>query len=403
MSGTVIVGAGQAGVQTAVELRALGYTGPVTLLGAEHALPYHRPPLSKAYLTGEKSADSLLMRGPSFFSEQSIALHQGAEVVAIDCRTKSVTINDGQRFGYEHLVLATGAAARPLTCPGSDLDGVTVLRSRADTEALKLRLETASRLVVVGGGFIGLEVAASARKLGKQVTVLEMQDRLMARAVGPDVSGFFAQAHRNHGVDLRLGDGIAAIAAQAGAVSGVTTTSGAHLPCDLVLAGIGVSPRTHLAQAAGLAVANGIVVDPHQRTTDPHVFALGDCASFPNPRGGDMIRLESVQNAVDQAKVVAAGIMGKEACYQAVPWFWSDQYDLKLQMVGLSQAHDHVEERGSRADSRFSVFYFRSGQLVAIDSINRPADHMRGRKLLSAGADPVTPGSLDAHFPARAP
>lgn len=401
MGGTVIIGAGQAGVQTAVELRAAGYGGPVTLLGAERALPYHRPPLSKAYLTGDKGPDALLMRGPSFYSEQAIALHQGAEAVGIDRAAKSVTTAEGQRFAYDHLVFATGATARPLGCAGADLDGVMVLRSRADTEALKLRLEAAARLVVVGGGFIGLEVAASARKLGKQVTVLEMQDRLMARAVGPDVSAFFAEIHRQNGVDLRLGDGIAAIAGRNGAVSGVRTTSGADLACDIVLAGIGVSPRTHLAEAAGLVIANGIVVDAAQRTSDPHVFALGDCASFPNPHGGGMIRLESVQNAVDQAKIVAAGILGQDARYQAVPWFWSDQFDLKLQMVGLSHGHDHVEERGSRGDRRFSVFYFKAGHLIAIDSINRPADHMRGRKLLAAGAAPVTPGEIDSHFAAR--
>ncbi len=401
MNGTVIIGAGQAGVQTAVELRAAGYGGSVTLLGAELALPYHRPPLSKAYLTGEKGADALLMRGPSFYSEQAIALHQGADVIAIDRASKSVKTAVGRRFGYDHLVLATGASARPLGCPGADLDGVMVLRSRADTEALKLRLEAAARLVVVGGGFIGLEVAASARKLGKQVTVIEMQDRLMARAVGPDVSSFFAEVHRQNGVDLRLGDGIAAIAGRNGAVSGVRTSSGVELACDIVLAGIGVSPRTELAEAAGLSIANGIVVDSAQRTSDPQVFALGDCASFPNPYGDGMIRLESVQNAVDQAKIVATGIMGHQARYQAVPWFWSDQYDLKLQMVGLSHGHDHVEERGNRADRRFSVFYVKAGRLIAIDSVNRPADHMRGRKLLAAGAPPITPDEIDTHFAAR--
>lgn len=401
MSGAVIIGAGQAGVQTAVELRAAGYGGPVTLLGAELALPYHRPPLSKAYLTGEKGADALLMRGPHFYSEQAIALHQGADVTAIDRAAKSVKTADGQCFAYDHLVLATGASARPLGCPGADLDGVMVLRSRADTEALKLRLEATARLVVVGGGFIGLEVAASARKLGKQVTVIEMQDRLMARAVGPDVSAFFAEVHRQNGVDLRFGDGIAAIAGRNGAVSGVRTSSGEELACDIVLAGIGVRPRTQLAEAAGLGIANGMVVDSAQRTSDPQVFALGDCASFPNPHGDGMIRLESVQNAVDQAKIVAAGIMGHEARYQAVPWFWSDQYDLKLQMVGLSHGQDHVEERGNRADRRFSVFYFKAGRLIAIDSINRPADHMRGRRLLAAGAAPITPDEIDTHFAAR--
>ncbi len=398
-SGTVIIGAGQAGLQTAVELRAAGYDAPVTLMGAETAWPYHRPPLSKAYLTGEKSADALLMRGEAFYTEQDIALRLGVTVSRVDCVARRVLVEGGASLAYDHLVLATGAAARPLVCPGADLDGVVVLRSRADADALKSRLEAAQRLVVVGGGFIGLEVAASARKLGKQVTVLEMQDRLMARAVGPDVSAFFASAHAAHGVDLHLGDGIAAITGSAGKVTGVVTASGLDIACDIVLAGIGVVPNTALAKEAGLAIANGIVVDRYQQTDDPSIFALGDCAVCPNPHGEGMIRLESVQNAVDQAKIIAGVITGDPRPYAAVPWFWSDQYDLKLQMVGLAQGHDQVIERGNRGGNRFSVFYFKAGRLIAIDSINRPADHMRGRKLLAG--PPIGPDAIDAHFAAR--
>ena len=398
-SGTVIIGAGQAGLQTAVELRAAGHGAPITLVGAETALPYHRPPLSKTYLTGEKSADALLMRGEAFYAEQNITLRLGALATHVLRDERRVLIEDGTSLAYDHLVLATGAAARPLHCPGADLDGVVVLRSRADADALKSRLETASRLVVVGGGFIGLEVAASARKLGKHVSVLEMQDRLMARAVGPDVSAFFASAHAGHGIDLHLGDGIARIMGNAGKVTGVVTAKGLHIACDTVLAGIGVVPGTSLAQDAGLTVANGIVVDRHQRTDDPLIFALGDCAACPNPHGTGMIRLESVQSAVDQAKIIAGVITGDPRPYAAVPWFWSDQYDLKLQMVGLSQGHDKVIERGDRAGNRFSVFYFKTGRLIAIDSINRPADHMRGRKLLAG--PPVGPDQIDAHFAAK--
>jgi 3-phenylpropionate/trans-cinnamate dioxygenase ferredoxin reductase subunit len=244
-------------------------------------------------------------------------------------------------------------------------------------------------MVVVGGGFIGLEAAASAVKLGVKVTVLEMQDRLMARAVGPDISAFFADAHRGHGVDLRLSTGIARVDGDEGRVSAVVTSAGDRLPCQIVLVGIGVTPNVALAQEAGLAVANGIVVDGHQRTGDPAIYALGDVAAF--PLHGAMARLESVQNAVDQAKIVAANIMGAGASYHPVPWFWSDQYDLKLQMVGLSHGHDAVHEMGDRAGNRFSMFYFRQGRLIAIDSVNRPADHMRGRKVLAG-----PPVGLDA-------
>ncbi len=398
---TIIIGAGQAGLQVAVELRQAGYVGAVTLVGEEAAQPYHRPPLSKAYLTGEKSLDALQMRGQAFYGEQAITFIAGLAATGIDRTARQVVLADGTTLPYDHLVLATGAAARPLSCPGHDLDGVMVLRSLEDATALKARLATARHLVVVGGGFIGLEAAASARKLGVAVSLLEMQDRLMARAVGPDVSQHFANVHRSHGVDLRLGQGIAAVIGDAGRTIAVRMTAGDVLPADIVLAGIGVTPNTALAVAAGLPISNGIVVDEAQRTSDPRIHALGDVCAFPAPHGTGLIRLESVQNAVDQAKVVAASITGQPARYQSVPWFWSDQYDLKLQMVGLSQGHDAVIERGSRDENRFSVFYMKAGRLIAIDSINRPADHMRGRKLLAPGAAPVGADEIDTHFAAR--
>ena len=402
---TIIIGAGQAGLQVAVELRQAGYAGAVTLVGEEAAQPYHRPPLSKAYLTSEKSLDALQMRGQAFYTEQAITFLPGLAATGIDRAARQVLLADGTVLPYDHLVLATGAAARPLSCPGHDLDGVMTLRSLDDATALKARLATARHLVVVGGGFIGLEAAASARKLGVAVSVLEMQDRLMARAVGPDVSQHFAAVHRDHGVDLRLGQGIAEVLGDAPGEArraiAVRTTAGDTIPADLVLAGIGVTPNTALALSTGLPVNNGIVVDEAQRTGDSRIHALGDVCAFPAPHGAGLIRLESVQNAVDQAKVVAAGIIGQPARYQAVPWFWSDQYDLKLQMVGLSQGHDAVIERGSRDENRFSVFYMKAGRLIAIDSINRPADHMRGRKLLAHGAAPVGADEIDTLFAAR--
>ena len=397
----VIVGAGQAGLQAAVEIRARGHEGAVILVGEEDALPYHRPPLSKAYLTGEKSAEALLMRGEAFFAEQGITLELGRRAESIDRVGRTLTLDDGRALSYGALVLAAGASARRLAVPGADLDGVLTLRSRADADLLRLRLERAERLVVVGGGFIGLEAAASARKLGREVTLIEALPRLMARAVGEGMSAFFAEAHRAHGVDLRLGAGLASIDGSAGRVAGVTLATGEQISCDLVLVGIGVAPNVALAESAGLVTRNGVVVDAHQRTSDPAIYALGDCAAFPNPVDGAMIRLESVQNAVDQAKIVADAILGGSASYAATPWFWSDQYDFKLQMVGLSAGHDQVVERGSRTEGRFSAFYFRAGSLIAIDSVNRPADHMRGRKLL-AGPDPVGEADIDRLFPPTA-
>ncbi len=334
MAGVVIVGAGQAGLQAASELRAQGYQGEVTLIGEEMALPYHRPPLSKAYLTGEKGPEALLMRGEPFFVEQRIDLELGTAATAIDRARKAVILADGRRIAYERLVLATGAAPRRLSCPGSDLDGVVVLRTRKDADDLRTRLDKAQRVVVVGGGFIGLEVAASAAKLGKQVAVLEAAPRLMARAVGEGISAFFLAAHRAHGVDVRLGAMLAAIEGEASQVAGARLADGEFIPCDLIVVGVGVTPNVGLAAAAGLDAGNGIVVGRTQRTADPDIWALGDCASFPNPHGEGLIRLESVQAAVDQAKTVAADILGAAQPYAAIPWFWSDQYDLKLQMVG---------------------------------------------------------------------
>jgi 3-phenylpropionate/trans-cinnamate dioxygenase ferredoxin reductase subunit len=402
-SRVVIVGAGQAGLQTATELRLAGHGGPISLIGEEPRGPYHRPPLSKAYLTGEKGVDALTMRAPAYLAEQRIDLLTGVAVTAIDRAARTVALSDGSRQPWDHLVLATGGRVRRLGCPGHDLDGVVVLRSLADADDLKARLASSARLVVVGAGFIGLEVAASARKLGAAVTVIEMQDRVMARAVGPEISAFFAAAHRAAGVDLRFGEGVASIEGEGGEVAAIVTAKGERLACDLVLVGIGVLPEASLAEAAGLAVKGGVVVDARQRTSDPAILALGDCAVFPHPAASGLIRLESVQNAVDQAKVAAATIMGREAEYAATPWFWSDQYDLKLQMVGLSAGFDAALTLGDPAERRFSQFYFREGRLIAIDSVNRPADHMRGRKLLAEGRA-VGPDEVTALFaaPARA-
>ncbi len=395
----VIVGAGQAGLQAATELRLAGHEGEISLIGEERVAPYHRPPLSKAYLTGEKGVEALTMRAPAFLAGQRIDLTTGVAVTAIDRSARRVALSDGRSLPYDALVLATGGRVRRLTCNGHDLDGVVVLRNLDDADDLRRRLTVARHLVVVGAGFIGLEVAASARKLGVAVTVIELQDRVMARAVGPGMSAFFADAHRAHGVQLRFGEGVKALEGEGGKVGTVITDKGERIACDLVLVGIGVTPEASLAEAAGLEVRGGIVVDAALRSSDPSILALGDCAVFPHPMASGLIRLESVQNAVDQARIVAATIRGRDATYAAIPWFWSDQYDLKLQMVGLSAGFDAVEVRGEPAQACFSHFYFRDGRLVAIDSVNRPADHMRGRKRLAQG-HPIAPADLDTAFAA---
>ena len=385
-AGVVIVGAGQAGFQVAASLRGEGHAGPILLLGAEDHPPYQRPPLSKGLLLGKMARDRLLFRQPDFYAGKAIDLRLGQTVAAIDRAGRTVTTAAGERIAYETLVLATGTRVRPLPAPGVELTGVAYLRTLEESEDLARRVAAADRVVVIGGGFIGLEVAAAVRMLGKPVTVLEAADRLMGRVVAPVISAFYADLHRGHGVELVLGARIAALEGTDGQVRAVVMADGTRHAADLVVIGIGVLPNVELAQEAGLACANGIVVDDQGRTADPAIFAAGECTSHPSRFAGAMVRLESVQNAVDQAKAVAAAILGRHAPYDEVPWFWSDQYDVKLQMVGLSTGHDRQVVRGEPATGRFSVFYFRDGRPIAIDSVNRAGDHMTGRKLLAAGA-----------------
>lgn len=387
--GMVVAGAGQGGLQVAESLRAEGYTGPITLIGEESQPPYHRPPLSKALLNGEVTDAQLGIRGLDVFERQRITLLTGVRVSSIDRAARVVRLDDGRSLSYDGLALATGARVRPLPVPGADLEGVFGLRTLADAHRIGAALDAAERVVVIGGGFIGLEVAASARKRGRAVTVLEAAERLMARVVAPFVSDVYAGLHRSHGVDVVLGAQVVALEGSGGKVTAVRTADGAVHPADAVVAGIGVIPNDDLAVAAGLACERGIVVDDCARTHDPRIVAVGDCtvrvADGSAPR-----RLESVQNAVEQGKAAAAALLGRERPFTAAPWFWSDQYDVKLQMVGLSAGHDRTVVRGSPADRRFSVFYFRGGALIAIDSVNRPSDHMAGRKLLDKRV-PVTP------------
>ena len=381
----VIVGGGQAGFQVAASLRAGGYAGAVRLIGTEPHPPYQRPPLSKALLLGKMERERLLFRQPAFYEAQAIELRLGETVTGLDRAARSVTVTNGEAVPYETLVLATGTRVRPLPVPGAELAGVVYLRTLDESEDLARRIAAAERVAVIGGGFIGLEVAAAARMLGKPVTVLEAAERLMGRVVAPVISTFYADLHRGRGVELVLDARIARLEGEGGRVRAVAMADGTRHAADLVVVGIGVLPNVELAIAAGLACENGIAVDAHGRTSDPAIFAAGECTRHPNRFAGGWARLESVQNAVDQGKAVAAAILGRPVPYDEVPWFWSDQYEVKLQMVGISTGHDQQVLRGSPASGQFSVCYFHGGRLQAIDSVNRPGDHMTGRKLLTAG------------------
>lgn len=392
----VVVGAGQGGLQMAESLRAEGWTGPIRLYGDEPFAPYNRPPLSKAALSGESGPEHLVIRGPDFFVKKGIDLVTSTRVVAVDRAAKEVVLADGTRVAYAGLAIATGSRARTLPLPGADLDGVFVLRTLADALAIKARLATARAVAVVGGGFIGLEVAASARKTGCEATVIEALPRLMARAVSEPISAWYADLHARHGVRVLLETGVTGFLGEAGRVTAVATSAG-PIAADLVVVGVGVVPNDEIARAAGLDCDRGVVVDDCSATSDPAIVALGDCTARRMP-DGTLRRLESVQNAVEQAKSGAARLMGKDRPFTATPWFWSDQYDVKLQMAGLSAGHDRSVVRGSLDDAAFSIFYWREGRLVACDSINRPQDHMAARKLLDKGVSPSPEEIADPAF-----
>lgn len=393
----IIVGAGQAGLQAAESLRSGGFDGGIVLLGSEPHLPYHRPPLSKGLLLGQMTAEQVSIRQSAALDKKRLDVRLGVTVAGIDPAARQVVLADGGRLGYQALILATGARPRTLPVPGGDARGVHCLRTLDDALAIGAVLGPDSRVVVVGGGFIGLEMAAVARGLGAAVTVIEAADRLMARVVAPPVSAYFHALHTRHGCALHLNSSVAALETVEGAVSGVRCGDGTVHPADLVVLGIGVVPETGLAEAAGLAPAGGILVDACGRTAYSDIYAIGDCAAQRSP-DGSIRRLESVQNAVESAKACAAAILGREAPFVAAPWFWSDQYDAKLQMVGLSAGFDSVVTRGDASAGAVAWFYFRDGRLIAVDSVNRPADHMAGRKLL-AGPNTLTPAqSADEGF-----
>jgi 3-phenylpropionate/trans-cinnamate dioxygenase ferredoxin reductase subunit len=385
MSTVLVVGSGQAGFQAAASLRDKGFDGRVILVGDEPGVPYQRPPLSKAYLVGTAGADKLHLRPETFFQNSEIELVSG-RVEAIDRENAQAVLDDGTTIGYDHLVLATGSQNRRLSVPGAELAGVLTLRTRVDADQLRTALEAAENVVVIGGGFIGLEFAAHA---GRPVTVVEAQDRLMARVVTPEISAHFARLHEAAGTILRLGQGVTALHGSDGKVESVELTDGTRLPADLVVVGVGVIPDTALAEAAGLAVENGVVVDDQLRTTDPAVSAIGDCANFPSVHARGATRLESVQNAVDQARFVAARIAGEGVPYNPVPWFWTDQLGVKLQIAGIGTGHDKTVLFGDPAAGKFSILSFMDNVLIAVESVSRPGDHISARRLLAQEQAPT--------------
>ena len=380
----IIIGAGQAGGETAQRLRQGGFEGEITLIGEEPAAPYQRPPLSKAYLKGDLDIDRLMLRPASVYAEERIALLTKTRAVWIDRANRKVRVEGGRELPYDALVLATGAKPRKLPLVGADLDGVYLFRTAADVDRVRERFVSGAKLIVIGAGYIGLEVAAVARQCGLDVTVVETAVRPLARVTSPEVAGFFLDEHTRQGVRFVLG-GQPALIKGSDRVTGVALTDGAELPADLVIAGIGVTPDIAIAEQCGLTVSNGIVTDRQCRTSDPNIFAIGDCAARPMVHyDGRMARLESVHNAVEGAKIVAAVLTeGKEHTEEA-PWFWSDQYDLKLQIAGLFQGYDRIAFRGVMADRAFAAFYYKGDKLIAVDAVNRPGEYLGAKMMIQS-------------------
>jgi len=380
----VIVGAGQAGAALAAKLRALGHDGEIVMLGDEPAPPYQRPPLSKAYLLGEMEEDRLWLRAPDFWAENNVALRLGQPVIDLDPVRKTVTFG-GETIAYDHLALTTGSAPRRLPMAmGGGLEGVYTVRTLADVDAMRSEFQPGRRVIIVGGGYIGLEAAAVASKLGLDVTVLEMAPRILQRVASPETSNYVRALHQSHGVKVLEETGLDRLEGE-GHVTGARLKDGRVLPADFVIVGVGIAPNTQLAEAAGLTIDNGIATDAMGRTSDPSIWAAGDCASFPH--GGGRLRLESVGNAIDMAEVVAANMLGADTPYLAKPWFWSDQYDLKLQIAGLNTGYDHIVTRKGDGDAT-SFWYYRGDTLLAVDAMNDARAYMVGKRLIEGGKSP---------------
>lgn len=379
MTGTfVIVGASHASVQAVDTLRREGHAGRIVLVGDEPHLPYNRPPLSKKFLSGELERERLLLRSPQFYEQHSVETRLGVRVTAIDRGAQRLRLGDGDELTYDKLLLCVGSRPRLLEVPGYDLAGIHYLRTIADVEAIRAELPTARRLVVVGAGYIGLEAAASARHLGLEVTVVEMADRPMNRVVAPELSDFYTRRHEREGVRIHCNTSVTAFLGQARVAA--VACGDRQFPADLVIVGVGILPDVSLAAAAGIRCENGVWVDEHCRTSDPNVYAAGDCTNHPSVRYGRRVRLESVDNAVEQAKTASANMCGKAAIHAHVPWFWSDQYDVKLQIAGLSSGYDQAVVRGDPGSGSFALYYLAQGELLAVDAVNSPRDFMTGKK-----------------------
>jgi 3-phenylpropionate/trans-cinnamate dioxygenase ferredoxin reductase subunit len=398
----LIVGAGHGGAQAAIALRQRGFAGTLAIVGEEPELPYERPPLSKDYLAGDKPFERIMIRPAAYWAEREVAMLTGMRVNAVDAAAHRVTLSGGETIDYGKLIWATGGHPRRLTLSGHDLVGVHGVRSREDVDRMVGELATTTEVVVIGGGYIGLEAAAVLTKLGKHVTVLEALDRVLARVAGEPLSRFYEAEHRAHGVDVRLGCSVECIEETDGRATGVRLATGEVLPAQMVIVGIGIIPAVEPLIAAGAAGGNGVAVDEHCRTSLADIYAIGDCAAHSNAfADGATIRLESVQNANDQATLVAKAITGEPEAYKAVPWFWSNQYDLRLQTVGLSIGHDDAVVRGDIASRSFSIVYLRQGRVIALDCVNAVKDYVQGRALVVAGAK-VDPERLaDASVPLK--
>ena len=383
-SHVVIIGAGHAGGTAAALLRQYAFEGAITLIGDEPIAPYQRPPLSKAWLKGEADAEALMLKPESFYGEHAIDLRLSTHASAIDRATRTVTLGDGKTVSYDALILATGARARRLAIPGADLAGVLELRSAADAEKLKAALGHGRRLAVIGGGYIGLEAAASGRALAAEVVVIEREARLLARVACEVLSSFFQSYHEAKGVKFELGAEIVAIEGQDGHVAGVRLADGRLIACDAALVGVGALPNDELARESGLLCSNGVEVDLEARTSDPAIFAIGDVTFRPMPHYDRMHRLESVPNALEQAKQAAAAIVGRPAPAPETPWFWSDQYDLKLQIAGVAFDTDEILVRGDPAAARFAVFHLKDGIVRAVEAVNAPPEFMMGKQLIAS-------------------
>ena len=397
----IIIGASHAAAQLAPTLRQEGWEGRVVVIGDEAWIPYHRPPLSKTFLSGEKTMDEIYIKPQNVYDNADVEFMLNTRVESIDRENKSVTLDNGETLNWDKLALTTGSRVRKIDVPGVDLEGIYYLRDAADVDKIRSRTGDGKKAVIIGGGYIGLETAAVLRKLGMEVTVIEMMERVLQRITTPEISAFYQRIHLEEGVNILCGVGLEAFEGE-GSVQKVVCNDGSTHDADLVVIGVGILPNVELAEAAGLEVNNGIVVDKFARTSDPDIVAAGDCTFHPNAFYGRDIRLESVQNASDQARTAALSLCGKDQAYDALPWFWSDQYDLKLQIAGLSQGYDEVVIRGDIEGGRsFAAFYLKDGVIISVDAVNKPPEFMMGKRLISGKVSPDRDKLADASVPIK--